>query len=220
MPPRTIAIDGPAGSGKSVIGKWLSDHLGYALLDTGVLYRAITHEALREGIAPSDGSALAALARRVDIDVRPGSVVLVGGHDVTERLFTPQVNEHVSTVAAHAELRAELLPLQRRIAESGRIVMIGRDVGTVVLPSAELKLYLDASVEERARRRWEQEHQRGGTRGLEEVMADVRNRDRLDVERATSPLRPADDAQTLDTDGMSLEDEKRRILEIVGSAGS
>lgn len=214
--PSTIAIDGPAGSGKTVVGLWLARELGYAFLDTGVLYRALTLLALERGTAPTDGPALAALARAANVAVEPhpdrGYLVKIDGHEVTERLFTADVNANVSPVAAHAEVRRELLPLQRRIAERGRVVMVGRDVGTVVLPHAELKIYLDASVEERARRRWEQEAQR---RSLHDVLGDVARRDRLDSERATAPLRPADDAVVIDTDGLSLKDEQARILELV-----
>ncbi|HEV8639220.1 MAG TPA: (d)CMP kinase [Chloroflexota bacterium] len=219
MPPRIIAIDGPAGSGKSVIGLWLARKLGYAFLDTGVLYRAITWLALRRGIPTSDGAALAAAAADVSINVLPhperGCAVEIDGCDVTEELFAPAVNAEVSTVAAHPGVRRQLLPVQRRIAGRGRVVVVGRDIGTVVLPEAELKLYLEASAAERARRRWEQERRKGGTRSLDEVLAEVRRRDRLDSERATAPLRPAPDATILDTDRLSLDEEKQRILEIV-----
>jgi cytidylate kinase len=215
-PPSTIAIDGPAGSGKTVVGLWLARELGYAFLDTGVLYRALTLLALEQGVSSTDGPALAALAGATELDIQPhpdlGYRVFVAGRDITAMLVSPEVNASVSIVAAHPELRRELLPLQRRIARNGRVVMVGRDVGTVVLPSADLKLYLDASAEERARRRWEQE---GNRRSLEAVLADVRQRDRLDSERATAPLRPADDAVVIDTDGMSLEDEQRLILDHV-----
>ena len=216
-PPSTIAIDGPAGSGKTVVGLWLARELGYAFLDTGVLYRALTLLALERGVPPSDAAALAAIVRAADIQVEPhperGYLVRIGGREVTERLFSAEVNASVSPVAAHPEVRHELLPLQRRIARPGRVVMVGRDVGTVVLPDAELKLYLDASASERARRRWEQE---GRRRSLEDVLADVRHRDRLDSERATAPLRPADDAVVIDTDGLSFDDEQARIRELVG----
>jgi cytidylate kinase len=219
VPPRTIAIDGPAGSGKTVIGLWLARKLGYAFLDTGVLYRAITRLALRDGLPTSDGAGLAAAAAAAEINVLPhperGYVVEIDGRDVTEELFAPAVNAEVSTVAAHPAVRRELLPVQRRIAGRGRVVMVGRDIGTVVLPEAELKLYLDAPPGERARRRWEQERRAGGTRSLEEVLADIRQRDRLDSERATAPLRPAPDATILETDRLGLDEEKRRILELV-----
>lgn len=220
MPPRTIAIDGPAGSGKSVVGLWLARELGYAYLDTGVLYRSIALLALRHGIALSEEDALARLARSAHIDVRPpnrpddarGFSVYIEGADVTEELFSAPVNEAVSRVAAHPGVRSALLPLQRRIGQAGRVVMVGRDIGTVVLPDADLKLYLDASPEERARRRWQQEARR---RRFEDVLIDVRRRDQLDSERATAPLRPADDAVVIATDDLPLDAEKARILTLL-----
>jgi cytidylate kinase len=224
VPPRTIAIDGPAGSGKSVIGLWLAGQLGYAYLDTGALYRAVAYLALERGVDPGDGRRLAELARAADLRVEPpaerddprGYAVRLDGRDVTAELFSPPVNQAVSPVASHAEVRAELLPIQRRIASQGGIVMAGRDIGTVVMPDAELKLYLEASLGERARRRWEQEQASGRGRPLAEVVADVRQRDRIDSERATAPLRPADDAIVLQTDGLPLEAEQAQILALVG----
>jgi cytidylate kinase len=224
VPPRTIAIDGPAGSGKSVIGLWLARELGYAYLDTGALYRAIAYLALERGVELRDGLRLAELARAADLRIEPpgdrddprGYAVRLDGRDVTAELFTPPVNQAVSPVAAQSEVRRELLPIQRRIAAEGRIVMAGRDIGTVVMPDAELKLYLDASLEERARRRWEQEQADGRGRPLAAVVADVRQRDQIDSERATSPLRPAEDAVVLRTDGLPLEAEKAQILGLVG----
>jgi cytidylate kinase len=223
VPPRTIAIDGPAGSGKSVVGLWLARELGYAYLDTGALYRAIAYLALERGLDTRDGGRLAEAARAADLRIAPpadredarGYVVLLDGRDVTAELFTGPVNAAVSPVASHPQVRGELLPIQRRIAAQGGIVMAGRDIGTVVMPDADLKLYLDASLEERARRRWEQEQSSGPGRALEEVVADVRRRDQLDSERATSPLRPADDAVVLQTDGVPLEAEKAEILALV-----
>jgi CMP/dCMP kinase len=223
VPPRTIAIDGPAGSGKSVIGLWLAGELGYAYLDTGALYRAITYLALERGVDPRDGARLAALTRAADLDVAPPArrddphcyAVRLDGREVTAELFTPSVNEAVSPVASHAAVRDELMPIQRRIASQGSVVMTGRDIGTVVMPDAELKLFLDASLEERARRRWQQEQAIGRGRSLDDVAADVRQRDQIDSERATSPLRPAEDAVVLRTDGLSLEDEKAQILALV-----
>src|SRR5581483_5647427 len=166
--------------------------------------------ALREGVSIDDGHALARLVERHHVEVVPprpadearGYTLEIDGEPVTEQLFTPTVNDLVSPVAAHPEVRAAVLPLQRRIAANGQVVMVGRDIGTVVMPDAELKLYLDASVEERARRRWEQEHVAGKARPLDAVLADVAERDRIDSERATAPLRPADDAVIVQTDGV------------------
>jgi cytidylate kinase len=218
-PPRTVAIDGPAGSGKSVIGLWLAEELGYAFLDTGALYRAVAWLALREGVATDRGPALASLTERFQIRVRPpresdrprGYSLEVDGEPITEQLFTPAVNGAVSPVAAHPEVRAAMLPLQRRIAADGNVVMVGRDIGTVVMPNAELKIYLDASPEERARRRWVEERERGLERSREAVLADVRQRDEMDSSRATAPLRPAEDAVVLDTEGMSLDAVKETV---------
>lgn len=227
-PPRTVAIDGPAGSGKSVVGLWLANELGYAFLDTGALYRAVAWLALREGISTADGPALAGLAQRFAIRVRPprgadrsrGYTLEVDGDPITEQLFTPDVNQAVSPTAAHPEVRAGMLPLQRRIAAEGRVVMVGRDIGTVVMPDAELKIYLDASPEERARRRWTEEHERGRARPFEDVLVDVRERDRIDSSRATAPLRPADDAMVLDTEGLPLEEVKTRVRSLLEARGA
>lgn len=224
-PPRTIAIDGPAGSGKSVIGLWLAAQLGYAYLDTGALYRAIAWLALREGTSVEDGPALAGLARRFAIAVNPpgeadrarGYTLAIDGQRVTEQLFSPEVNDAVSPVAAHPAVRAAVLPLQRAIASRGDVVMVGRDIGTVVMPDAELKLYLDASAEERARRRWAEEHQRGRQRPYADVLADVQQRDRIDSSRATAPLRAADDAVLLNTEGLALEETKSRVRAVLAA---
>lgn len=222
-PPRTVAIDGPAGSGKSVIGLWLAGELGYAYLDTGALYRALTWLALRERIPIDDGSALAALADRFAIRVAPprepdrarGYTLEVDGQPITEQLFTAEVNDKVSPVAAHPEVRAAVLPIQRQVAAHGDVVMVGRDIGTVVMPDADLKIYLDASVEERARRRWDEERGRGRNRSFGEVLADVRQRDRIDSSRATAPLRPADDAVVLNSEGWELDRTKSRVRDLL-----
>lgn len=223
MPPRTIAIDGPAGSGKSVIGLWLAGTLGYAYLDTGVLYRALTWLAHERGVGISDGAALARLADEASLEVIPpptaddarGYAVLLDERDVTESLFAPAVNEHVSEVSAHPEVRKAVLPLQRRIAAAGSVVMVGRDIGTVVMPDADLKIYLDASPDVRARRRWAQEKETGRSRTLKDVTADVHNRDETDSSRTTAPLVPADDAIIIKTDSLTLDDEKAQILDLV-----
>jgi len=200
-----------------VIGLWLARELGYAYLDTGALYRAIALMALRHGVAVSDGERLTSLVGAADLELEPGGSrgfqLFLGGEDVTAALFEAYVNEAVSPVAAHAGVRAALLPIQRRLAAAGRVVMVGRDIGTVVMPGAELKLYLDASLEERALRRWEQE---GRAREFSAVLEDVRGRDLLDSERASSPLRAASDAVVLMTDGMGMDEEMGRIRELVG----
>ncbi len=217
--PRLIAIDGPAGVGKSTLGARLAAALGYLFFDTGVLYRALTLAALEAGVDVTSGPELAALAERIRIQVRPPAdegdgrayTVLLDGRDVTWAIRSPEVNRHVSTVAAHPEVRRALLPVQREIGRAGRVVMVGRDIGTVVLPEAELKIFLRASLEERARRRLRDLEARGVEARLEEVMEELAARDRLDSGREVAPLRPAPDALILDTDRMTLEEELEAV---------
>ena len=220
--PRVIAVDGSAASGKSTVGQRLAAVLGYPFLDTGVMYRAVTWAALHRGIDVHDRAALSDLAASVRLDVGPPSpgstescTIAVDGIDVTTELRTPEVEEAVSLVSRVAGVRSALVKLQRDIAGRQDMVMAGRDIGTVVLPDAGLKVYLDASPEERARRR----HQEFATleRNVSEemVLADLRRRDQIDSERSVSPLRPADDAVIINTDGLALDEVLRRVLELV-----
>ena len=222
MQPSTIAIDGPAASGKSTIGEALAQRLGYLYFDTGVMYRAVTWAALARGIPIADEAAVTALAERLHIDVIPPTVedgrpytVLADGEDVTWAIRTPEVDAHVSPVSAYAGVRQALVAQQRRIAANGRVVIVGRDIGTVVLPDADLKVYLDASVEERARRRWREMRERGETVDYEEVLAAMRRRDEMDSNRHISPLRPAADAVIVDTTGLSIEEVLARVARLV-----
>ncbi|MBM4418969.1 MAG: (d)CMP kinase [Chloroflexi bacterium] len=225
VPPSTIAIDGPAGSGKTVIGLWLAAHLGYAFLDTGVLYRAVALDALEANLDVHDGELLAARARAIPLRISPpdeadrprGYSAYLGDHRITDSLFEPRVNSVVSIVAAHRSVREALLPLQRGLGERGRVVMVGRDVTTTVLPHADLKLYLDASIERRARRRWDQERAHGSTRDVNSIAADLADRDQRDSGRDASPLRVATDAIRIQTDDLDLEEEKRLIVELLES---
>ncbi len=219
--PKTIAIDGPAGSGKSTLARRLAEALGYLYFDTGVMYRAVTWVALQRGLSPEDEAAMTQLAEQVRIDVRPPSVndgrsydVLADGEDVTWAIRKPEVDRWVSVVAAHPGVRRALTAQQRRIGLRGRVVMVGRDIGTVVLPEAELKLYLDASVEERARRRYAERLARGEQVQFEEVLEAMRRRDELDSTRDVAPLRPAEDAIIIRSDDMSADEvfEKVRHL--------
>lgn len=222
MLPKVIAIDGPAGSGKTVIGKRVADSLGYLYLDTGAFYRALTWLALTSGINPQDGSALARLAEGAKIQIeRPGEeedrlyTVLVNGQDVTRELTTPTVAQHVSIVAAHPEVRAVLLPHQRQVAQQGRVVMVGRDIGTVVFPLAELKLYLKAPLPVRVARRIEQLEAMGTKPDPALVAAEMAERDRIDQSRATAPLRPAPDATIVDTTTLTIDEEVAIILDLI-----
>jgi CMP/dCMP kinase len=209
---RVIAIDGPAAAGKSTVARLLADRLGALLFDTGALYRAVALAALRSGVSPDDEKTLARIAADARISVRPPSLqdgrlydVWLNGEDVTWSVREPDVGTIVSRVAEHAAVRAALLPLQRRIASGGPVVMVGRDIGTVVVPDAGLKVYLDASQEERARRRFREASQRGSTQGFEAVLQETRQRDAIDSGRHTAPLRPASDAVQIDTDGVPVD---------------
>ena len=220
-PPSIIAIDGPAASGKSTIGKRLADHLGYLFFDTGVMYRAVTWIALQRGVDVRDERAVTRLAEETPIEVAPASRsdgracdVIVEGRDITWETRRPEVDANVSVVSAYAGVRRALSAQQRRIGQRGRVVMVGRDIGTVVLPEADLKIYLDASAEQRARRRFDEIVARGEKADYDEILSKVRERDRIDSTRAVAPLRPADDAVILDSDHLNADQvfEKAKAL--------
>lgn len=217
-----VALDGPGSSGKSSVGAAAALALGYRFCDTGLLYRAATWLSLERGVSPSDAAGLVALVPEIALVAdRNGRLahVTVDGRDVTEEVHTPRVDEAVSAVSGVADLRAALLDWQRTLAhEPGGIVMAGRDIGTVVLPDADLKIFLDASVEERARRRTEE-------RGLDPdgpearfILAQLRRRDDLDMNRAVAPLRPADDAVHIVTDGNEFADTVAAVVEAIRAA--
>ena len=209
-PPRlVVALDGPGSSGKSSVGAAAALRVGYRFCDTGLLYRAVTWLSLARGVPATDPEALRALAGEVELAADGAgrlSHVLVDGVDRTADVHTPPVDAAVSAVSAVADLRAELLQRQRALAASGGIVMAGRDIGTVVLPEADLKLFLDASVEERAQRRAEERGLDPGGPEAGAILAALRERDRLDSTRAVAPLHPAEDARIIATDGNRFED--------------
>lgn len=212
--PTAIAIDGPVASGKTSVGRLLARRLGYRFLDTGVMYRAVAWEALRRGV-PLTGEALSHLAGQLRIEVLPangGERVLVDGEEVTGQLRRPEVERVVSLVARVPGVRRALVALQRDFARRGPVVMAGRDIGTDVLPHAPLKVFLEASPAERARRRREELRSQGQEVSLQEVMREIEERDRLDSQRACSPLRPAPDARLLSTDGLGVEEVVQRIM--------
>ena len=219
--PSIIAIDGPAASGKSTIGKRLADELGYLFFDTGVMYRAVTWLALQRELDMSDETAITVLAESVPIDVQPPSQadgracdVLVEGVDITWKIRLPEVDANVSVVSAYAGVRRALSAQQRRIGQRGSVVMVGRDIGTVVLPKADLKIYLDASAEERARRRYDEIVARGESADYNEILAKVIKRDRIDSTRDVAPLKAAEDAIVVDSDDLSADEvfEKALVL--------
>lgn len=218
-----IAIDGPAASGKSTLGRRLADWLGYLFLDTGVMYRAITWLVLQQGITVKDEQAVTALAEQISIDIRPPSVrdgracdVIVDGRDITWEARSASVDANVSAVSAYPGVRKAMSEQQRRIGQRGEVVMVGRDIGTVVLPEAELKVYLDASATERARRRFEELRRRGVETTLHDVLSAVLERDRIDSTRDIAPLRVAPDAVLIDSEKLTAEEvfqQVRRLYE-------
>jgi len=214
MPERDtiITIDGPSGVGKSTVTKALADRLGYAILDSGALYRAVTLAALEAGIPLDDGEALGRLAGGLDLQVCPGGIVMLGSRDVSRLIRSPRVTSSVSRVSSKKAVRRSLIGIQHRMGRSKRLVAEGRDMGTVVFPDAEHKFYLDASEEERARRRHRELLARGEVVTFEEVLADQAERDRRDRSRAESPLRRAEGAEAVLTDGLSIEEVVRHIL--------
>lgn len=223
--PSIITIDGPAASGKSTIGELLAHKLGYLYFDTGAMYRAVTWEAVEREIDVHDEAAITTLAEEIEIDITRPMVedgrqytVCADGRDVTWQIRRPEVEAQVSVVAAYPGVRRALTLQQRRIGRRGDVVMVGRDIGTVVLPDASLKIFLDASLEERARRRHREMIARGEEADYEEVRAAMRRRDEIDSQRETAPLLPADDAVTVDTTDLSVKEVLRRVEELVCSS--
>ncbi len=215
--PSMIAIDGPVASGKSTLGRLLAQRLGYRFVDTGAMYRALTWRAIKLSIDLEDEEELSQLAANTKIEFAPpGDNVLVDGHDVTREIQDWQVEAGVSLVARVAGVRKVLVEQQRGLAQKGEIVMAGRDIGTTVLPHAELKVYLVASIEERARRRYLELVERGEAADYEAILADLIRRDEIDSERPISPLQPAPEARIIDTDGLSADQVLSEILSMMG----
>lgn len=222
----TIAIDGPAASGKSTVGEALAARLGYLYFDTGVMYRAVTWAALRRGVAVEDEVEVTALAKHLDIRVTEAAeddgrqyTVLADGVDVTWAIRTPAVDANVSAVSTYRGVRRALVAKQRLLAADKPVVMVGRDIGTVVLPEADLKIYLDATVEERARRRWLEMEERGKKAEYRAVLDAMRRRDRIDSNRKISPLRAAEDAIRIDTTDLGIEEVVHRTEQLVREQG-
>lgn len=214
--PSTIAIDGPVAVGKSTIGRMLAQRLGYRYVDTGMMYRALTWKAISLNIDLEDEERLSRLAESTSIDLAPLDKVLVDGDDVTSGIRDPDVERGVSLVAKVAGVREALVEQQQALAQGGKIVMAGRDIGTTVLPHSELKVYLCASFEERARRRYLELVEQGEAADYQAVLTDLKRRDEIDSERAVSPLQPAQDARLVNTDGLNVEQVLVEILGIMG----
>jgi len=223
--PNIIAIDGPAASGKTTIANQLAEKWGYLFFDTGVMYRAVTWLALHEKISTKDEDSVTDLASRIKIDVAPPSRddgreydVIADGIDVTWKIRKKKVDSRVSRVSAYPGVRKALTKQQRRIGLVGKVIMVGRDIGTVVLPEADLKIYLDASAAERANRRYKQRVDRGEDVELGKILKKLEKRDNIDSTREVAPLRAADDAVLIYTDDLSIAEVVSMIDEIALNA--
>ncbi|ENB9400700.1 TPA: (d)CMP kinase [Bacillus cereus] len=214
----SIAIDGPAAAGKSTVAKVVAKKLSYVYIDTGAMYRAITYAALEQKVDIENEEQLMEVVKNVKIEFQQGEntqLVFLNGQDVSEVIRTPEVTNRVSIVAKHRLVREEMVRRQQELAEKGGVVMDGRDIGTHVLPDAEVKIFMLASVEERAERRHLENMNKGFDSNLEQLKEEIAQRDKLDSEREVSPLKKADDALELDTTSLSIEEVVQKIMSIV-----
>ncbi len=213
-----IAIDGPAGAGKSTIAKSIAKKLGIVYIDTGAMYRAVGLAAVRRGINPKDTEGVRGILDEIKIEIahgENGQIVYLNGEDVSSEIRLPEISVAASDVAVIGEVRAKLVELQRALAEKTSVIMDGRDIGTFVLPDAELKIFLTASVDERAMRRYRELIEKGDECRFDEVKKDMEYRDKNDSGREIAPLKPAEDSITVDTTGKGLEESVEMILDIV-----
>ncbi|MEK7851549.1 MAG: (d)CMP kinase [Deltaproteobacteria bacterium] len=215
-----VAIDGPSGSGKSTVAKRLAGKLGYMYIDTGAMYRAVALQAKRDNIDINDSAALIRLCESVKLEFVPdngGLRTILNGEDVSEAIRTPEMSMAASDISARKEVRQALLSLQRRMGENGGVVLEGRDVGTVIFPNAEAKFFLDASLEERGKRRYKELAAKGMDVTLEQTVDDVRKRDINDSSREIAPLKKADDAVLIDSTNIGVEQVVEKMMEFVNS---
>ena len=210
-----IAIDGPAAAGKSTVSKAVAKKLGYTYIDTGAMYRAFTEYCLRKGVDCENEAECVKLIPEVEITLYPDGKVMCSGKDVTREIREPRVSGNVSYIASYKDIRLAMVDLQRKMAEKVSVVMDGRDIGTYVLPNADVKIFQIASVEERAKRRYLENQEKGIPCTYEDIVADVEKRDRIDSSRAFAPLKPAEDSIELDTSTMTIEESVQAVLDII-----
>ena len=210
-----VAIDGPAAAGKSTISKLVAKKLGFTYIDTGAMYRAFTSYVLDKGVDPENEKECCKLIPEVDIELFPDGKVMCSGKDVTRVIREPLVSGNVSYIASYKDIRLALVELQRKLANKVSVVMDGRDIGTYVLPNADVKIFMVASVEERAKRRFKENQEKGIACTFEDIVADVEKRDRIDSSRAFAPLKPAEDSIRLDTSSLSIEEVTNEVLRII-----
>ncbi|MCH3976489.1 MAG: (d)CMP kinase [Bacilli bacterium] len=211
----SVAIDGPAAAGKSTIAKKVAKILNFTYIDTGAMYRAFTYYVMKKGVDPQDEEAACALIPEVEINLEPGDVVLVNQEDVTKQIRETYISSNVSYIASYRAIRLALVEQQRRLARNNSVIMDGRDIGTYVLPDADVKIFQVASVHTRAIRRYEENLEKGIQCTLQQIEDDLVRRDYIDSNREFAPLRQAPDAVLLDTSLMSIEEVVVRVLEII-----
>jgi len=219
---KNIAIDGPVASGKTSVGLCLAKRLGFIFLDTGVMYRAVTWAVLQAGLDIFDEKAVSKLVENISLEIKKPSLsdgrsndVFMDGKDITWEIRNEDVNNSVSQISTYKHVRQVLTEEQRRFGEKGGVVMVGRDIGTIVLPNADLKIFLKASVEERARRRYQEEKTRNADVNYEDILDNMKSRDLIDSSREVAPLVAAEDAVLIETDGKTKEDVVEEIYQLV-----
>jgi cytidylate kinase len=215
--PIIIAIDGPAASGKSTTAREIAHRLGYTYIDSGAMYRAVTLKALRENIPVDDDKKVSKLAEAISLEFKKNSsktIIYMDGEDVSDKIRSPQIDRNISPVAANSHIRSIMVKKQREMGRDGAVVMDGRDIGTVVFPAAELKIFMEASVEERAQRRLKELEQKGIEMDFNKVAADIEYRDQQDKSRNFGPLKKANDAVKIDTTRLSVEEQIDIITEL------
>lgn len=214
-----VAIDGPAAAGKSTVAKMVAKKIGATYIDTGAMYRAVTYFALSQNIDPKDESAVVSLLPKLKLDIKEDERIFLNGTDVTKQIRSIEVNDNVSYVASYKDIRLALVDIQRKMSESISVVMDGRDIGTYVLPNADIKIFQVASVGTRALRRYKENISKGIQCELEDIEIGLKKRDHIDSTRTFAPLKPADDSIVLDTSNLSIEEAIDAVIEIIKKKG-